>query len=386
MYTSWVEVSKSALLHNLKQYQRLVGPDVAVMPIVKSNAYGHGMTKVAKMVAPKVSWLGVVNLAEALELRHAGIKKKIFVLSYAQPELLEQGIRQNVALPVYTESFARQVSQTAKNVGRVARLHIKIDTGTSRVGFLADDAARAIKRIGQLPNVVIEGVWSHFAASEENRSFTNRQLQKFQQVLAQLKKEGIEVPYRHFACSAAIITTPIAHFNLVRLGLSLYGLWPSKHIEHIARRRSPWLTLKPALTWKTRIIQVKEVAAGSKISYGGTFTVKKKTKLAVLAIGYWEGYDRHLSNQGSVLIGGQRCPVLGRVCMNLTMVDVSNIKNVKAGDEAVLIGEQGGPPSPSGLRRGRGVVTVDELAEKIGTINYEVVTRINPLLERVSVK
>ena len=386
MYASWVEVSRSALLYNVKQYQRLIGSNASVLPVIKSNAYGHGMLGVAKILAPKVRWLGVVNLAEALELRRVGIKKKILVLSYAQPELLGQGITQDVSLPVYTEAFARQISKMARSVGRVARLHIKIDTGTSRVGFLPGEVAGVIKRIDQLPNIAIEGVWSHFASSEENQSFTSQQLKKFSQVLARLEKEGIEIPFKHFACSAAMVTTPAAYFNLARLGLSLYGLWPSKKVELIARHRYPWLSLKPALAWKTKIIQIKDVPAGSKISYGGTATVKKKTKLAVLAVGYWEGFDRRLSSRGQVLIGGRRCPVLGRICMNLTMVDVSKVKNVKAGDEVVLVGQQACPPLPSGLRRGRGVVTADELAEKIGTINYEVVTRINPLLSRVYVK
>ena len=386
MYASWVEVSRSALLYNVKQYQRLIGSNASVLPVIKSNAYGHGMLGVAKILAPKVRWLGVVNLAEALELRRVGIKKKILVLSYAQPELLGQGITQDVSLPVYTEAFARQISKMARSVGRVARLHIKIDTGTSRVGFLPGEVAGVIKRIDQLPNIAIEGVWSHFASSEENQSFTSQQLKKFSQVLARLEKEGIEIPFKHFACSAAMVTTPAAYFNLARLGLSLYGLWPSKKVELIARHRYPWLSLKPALAWKTKIIQIKDVPAGSKISYGGTATVKKKTKLAVLAVGYWEGFDRRLSSRGQVLIGGRRCPVLGRICMNLTMVDVSKVKNVKAGDEVVLVGQQACPPKPGGRRRGRGVVTADELAEKIGTINYEVVTRINPLLSRVYVK
>ena len=368
MYNSWVEISKSAILHNLGQYQRIVGKSVEVMPIVKSNAYGHGMIAVAKLVSPKVNWLGTVSLGEALKLRKNKIKKRIFVLSYGQPELLEKGIAQNIELPIYDLKFAKKVSQIAKKLKKTAKVHIKIDTGTSRVGVLAREAVDFIKKVDQLSDLKIAGVWSHFAASEENQNYTKRQLESFNQVLAQLTKEGIKIPHVHFACSAAALVEPKAHFNLIRLGLSLYGLWPSEQAKKIALKQYPWLNLKPALTWKTKIIQVKVIPAGTKVGYGCTYTAKNKTKLAVLPVGYWEGYDRHLSNIGEVMVKGKRCQVLGRVCMNLTMVDVSKVKNVKAGDEAILLGEK---------------VPAEELAEKIGTINYEVITRINPELKRV---
>lgn len=378
MYNSWLEISKSAILHNLSQFQKIVGKSVEIMPIVKSNAYGHGMIGVAKLVAPKVRWLGAVSLDEALELRKNKIKKRIFVLSYAlegaisKSRLQEEGIRQNIDLPVYDLEYAKVISKEAKKQkNKKARVHIKIDTGASRVGVLTKEAVKFIQQVNKLPNIKIEGVYSHFAASEENQSYTKKQLRSFNQVLAKLEKLGIKIPYKHFACSAATLVEPKAYFNLIRLGLSLYGLWPSKLAKKIALRKYPWLKLKPALSWKTKIIQVKEIPAGTKVGYGCTYTAKKKIKLAVLPVGYWEGYDRHLSNRGEVIIKNKRCPVIGRVCMNLTMIDVSRVKNVKAGDEVVL------------LSRG---VPAEELAEKIGTINYEVVTRINPILPRIYIK
>jgi len=367
MYQSFVEISRSAILHNLKQYQKIVGKSVEVMPIVKSNAYGHGMVEVAKIVSPKVKWIGVVSLGEALELRKNNIRKKIFVLSYAQSRYLEQGIKQNISLPVYDLKYAKLISKIAKKLKKNALIHIKVDTGTGRLGILPKDAFIFIKKIKEISNLKIEGIFSHFAASEENQKYTKEQLDSFNNVLEKLEEERIKIPYKHFSCSAATLVAPKAHFNMVRIGLSLYGLWPSPQAKKLALKNYPWLKLKPALVWKTKIVQVKFLPKGKKIGYGCTYTAKKKIKMAVLAVGYWEGYNRHYSNNNDVVIKNKRCPVIGRVCMNLTMVDVSKVKNVKAGDEVFLIG---------------GGVGADELAEKI-TINYEIVTQINPILPRI---
>jgi alanine racemase len=368
MYQSFVEISKSAILHNFLQYKKIIGKSVEIMPIVKSNAYGHGMVEVAKIIEPKIKWLGVASLGEALELRKNNIRKKIFVLSYTSDGFLKEGIRQNIDLPVYDLACAKLISNEArKQKNKQARVHIKIDTGTSRVGVLTKDALNFIKKVRRLPNLEIVGIYSHFAASEENQKYTKFQLDNFNHVLKQLKVEGINIPYQHFACSAAALVEPKAHFNLIRLGLGLYGLLPSEQAKKITLKKYPWLKLKPALTWKTKVIQVKDISAGTKVGYGCSYTAKRRMKIAVLASGYWEGYDRHLSNKGIVIIKNRKCPVIGRICMNLTMVDVNQVQGVKAGDEATLLGDQ---------------ITAESLAEKIGTINYEVVTRINPVLER----
>ena len=431
MYNSWIEVSKSAILHNLGQFKKIVGKNVEIMPIIKSNAYGHGMVEIAKIVAPKIKWLGVVSLGEALELRRQKIKNRIFVLSYinsfplrarrgaaclrrqggeaekfvnpltltlshqGRGELIE-GIRQNIDLPIYDFNYAELISQTAKKIKRTAKVHIKIDTGASRIGILTNEAINFIKKINKLPNLKIEGIFSHFAASEENPEYSRIQLNKFNKIIdvipalrnatgsASGGKAGIQkIPYQHLACSAATLVQPNSHFNLVRIGIGLYGLWPSAQTKKIAQKLYPNFNLKPALSWKTKIIQIKTIPQGTKIGYGCTYTCKKKTKLAILPVGYWEGYDRHLSNAGPVLVRGQYCPILGRICMNLTMVDVTGVKNTKVGDEVVLIGRQGRSFNSA---QGRGEITAEELAEKIGTINYEVVTRINPLLPRIYIK
>ena len=201
------------------------------------------------------------------------------------------------------------------------------------------------------------------------------QLKQFNEILFELVKKRIDIPYKHFACSAAALVDSRTHFNLIRLGLSLYGLWPSPLAKKSALKKYPWLKLIPALTWKTKVVQVKEIPRGTKVGYGCSYVAKKKIKMAILAVGYWEGYDRGLSNKGTVIINNISCPVIGRVCMNLTIVDVSRVDNVKFGDAAVLIGRMG-PKS----------ISAQDVAEKIDTINYEIVTRINPILPRIFVK
>ena len=368
MYQSWVEISRKAILYNLKQYKELVGKTVAIMPIIKSNAYGHGMVEMAQLISPQVDWIGVANTGEALMLRQAGIKKNIFALSYAPAHELREAIQHRIDLPVYDTNRAQRINTIAKKVKRKARVHIKVDTGASRIGVSAANALQLIKNIQKLSHITIAGIYSHFASSEQDATYTRRQQRVFNELLHKLEREKIKIPTTHLACSAALLSAPTSHFNLVRLGLSLYGLWPSEKVRRLAQKKYPWLTLQPALSWKTKVIQVKTIKQGSRVSYGGTYVAKKKMKIAVIAVGYWEGYDRGLSNIGVVVIKGKRCPVIGRVCMNLSMVDVSRLSQVNLDDEVVLLGKD----NPA-----------EEMAEKIGTINYEIVTRINPLLQRV---
>jgi len=241
MYNSWLEISKSAILHNLAQYQKIVGPKVEIMPVVKSNAYGHGMIEVAKLVSPKVKWLGVASLGEALELRKNNIRKRIFVLSYVDRKNYELGIKNKVDLPLYSLQAARAISAKAKRLRINARIHLKIDVGTTRVGVLAKDALGFIKKVKSLPNIKIVGIYSHFASSEENQSFTAQQLSAFNWVIEEARKEGIEFEFKHIGCSAATLVEPKSHFNMIRLGVSLYGLWPSAQAKKIGLKNYPWL-------------------------------------------------------------------------------------------------------------------------------------------------
>lgn len=368
MYLSWVEISRTALLYNLRLFKKSVGSKVEVMPIVKSNAYGHGFKEIVSIIGNECDWLGVVDASEAISLRQLGFRKKIFVLSYVETDRLAEAVKKRIDLPVYDLVMARKINDASRSLNMIASVHLKIDTGAGRVGVLPSDAVNFVKKLAAYKNVKLVGLYSHFASAEDNERYTELQFRKFMHVFDMLSELKISVPYRHFACSAAIMTKPQARFNLVRLGVSLYGLWPSVTVLKKVSRALPHFKLRPALTWKTKVIQVKDIPAGTKVGYGCTYTAKRKMKLAIIGVGYWEGFDRKLSNRGTVIIKGIACPIVGRICMNISMVDVSRVKSVKAGDEITLLG---------------GGQSAEEIAAKVGTINYEVVTRINPLLPRI---
>jgi len=255
-----------------------------------------------------------------------------------------------------------------EEIDRIVNIHIKIDTGASRIGILPEQADDFIKKIRKFKHLNLRGIFTHYAKSEsKNQSYTNKQTQKFQKII-----DKKQIPLVHAACSATVINNPRTFFNMVRVGIGLYGLWPSKDTQEIVNKKHLLINLQPALSWKTKIIQIKSLSVGTSVGYDCTFITRSKTKLAVLPVGYADGYDRRLSNCGSVLVQGISCPIRGRVCMNLIMVDVSQVTKVKTGDEVVLIGKQNNR-----------VISADDIAEKIGTINYEVVTRINSNIPRI---
>lgn len=370
MFLTWVEIDKSRLKNNLQQFRKLIGEQRKLMVIVKSNAYGHGILKVAEIcLKAGADWLGVASLNEALELRANKISAPIFILSYYSLESskIEKGIKQGVDFPVYTLRQISFLNQIGRKLKKKVNVHLKIDTGASRIGVQDLNTALIFKqKIKNSDFLNLRGVFTHYADSEsENQSYANQQTKKFQEIA-----EKIKAPFSHAACSAAIINSSNSLFNMVRLGIGLYGLWPSLYTRQKAGRLS--LSLKPALSWWTKIIQVKELKAGTPIGYDRTFVTKQKTKIAVLPVGYADGYDRHLSNQGIVMIKGVACPVRGRVCMNLVMVDVSRVKKIKEGDKVLLLAGEND-----------NLVNADNWAQKIGTINYEVVTRINQDIPRI---
>ena len=356
-----VEINKKNILHNLRSFRKLIGEDRVLMPVVKSNAYGHGMVQVARLIdesglADKIC---TVNDTEALELMKNGVKSPVFILSYWEKN--KKLINNKIEYPVYDLGQAKFLS----GLGKKIKTHLKVDTGTSRLGVLSKDFVDFAKKVAPLPFLEIEGVFTHYANSEEDNQFTREQTEKLANVSQELNKLGIKVKTFHAACSAASISSPDTLFDGVRLGLGLYGLWPTKKIKVES------LELKPALTWKTKIIQIKELDKGNYVGYGCTHQTNAKTKMAVLPVGYNEGYDRLLSNKGEVYIKGERCKVIGRVCMNLTMIDVSPLSDVKVGDEVELMGNN---------------ITPEEFASWAETINYEVITRINPLIPRTEVQ
>jgi alanine racemase len=376
---TWVEISRKALSYNLEQFRKLVGNGVKIMGVVKANAYGHCLVEVAAAIADKVDWFGVDSLAEALKLREIGVKKPILILGYTELADLREAVKNNISLTVYNrETIERLGKIQVKNPNFNPKVHIKVETGTSRQGVSKKEILDFVKFIKTFSSIEIQGLSTHYANIEDttDSSFAMEQLSVFSRVAAILKKEkeGVADPLRHTACSAATILFPETHFDMVRLGISMYGLWSSKETKAVAKNKNIDFNLKPALAWKTIVAQIKEVKSGTSIGYGLTERVSRDSKIAILPVGYYDGYDRKLSSVGNVLICGKRCKVLGRVCMNMIIVDVTDVEKIEFEDEVVLLG-----------RQGREEITADDLAGKIGTINYEVVTRINPLIKRIAV-
>ena len=366
---TWVEINKKALSFNLQQFRQKVGHGIEIIPVIKSNAYGHGFIEVARFcdTCNLINKIAVVNLAEVLELRKNKIKKPIIVLSFFDFEELAKESKkelEKISLPIYDTVTAAKLNNFAKKNKIKVKIHLKIDTGASRIGFLPTELIKHTGLLKKLDNLDIEGVFSHFASSEEDKKYTQKQLQIFDKTIAELKAGGIDPQMIHIACTAAALVTTPSQGNVMRLGIGFYGLYPSEQIKKIIK-------LKPVLSWHTRLIQVKEIPKNTLIGYGGTYQTYRQTKLGIIPIGYWDGLDRKLSNCGQVLFKGKKCAILGRICMNLTMIDLTGL-NAKTGDKITLIG-----------RQGTAEITADDLAKKINTINYEVVTRINPQIKRI---
>jgi alanine racemase len=359
------EISLPALRHNLQEVTRLVGPST-VLAVVKANAYGHGAVPVSEaLLAAGARRLGVATVAEGLELRAAGIAAPVMVLGGVFPEeipvLLDGGLTPVLHSREAILAVAHAVG--SRHRSRPLPVHLKIDTGMSRLGLPPDDVL-SLLRSSWPAMLQVEGLMSHLARADEPETTpTEDQLARFRALLDAVKSLGLTVPLAHIAGSAAILRFPSSHFNMVRPGLMLYGYAPDS---------APAATLRPALTWKTRIVQVKRIRAGQAVSYGGTFVAARPSTLAVLPVGYADGYGRGLSNNGRVLIGGRPAPVVGRVCMDLTIVDVTDHPPPHPGDAVVLLGEQG--PAR---------ITADDLATWLGTISYEVLCRIGRRVVRV---
>jgi alanine racemase len=328
---------------------------------------------VAGVISDKVDWLGVDSISEALKLRQVAIKKPILVLGYTELADLREAVKNNISLTVYNKETIEKLGKIPiHNPNLNPKIHIKIETGTSRQGVSENEILEFIKFVKQFPSIEVQGLSTHYANIEDttDSSFAKSQLETFSRVAEILKKEGL-LPLRHTACSAATILFPETRFEMVRLGISMYGLWSSKETKAVAKNKNLELELKPVLTWKTIVAQIKNIPAGTSVGYGLTERVSRDSKIAILPIGYYDGYDRKLSSIGSVLVRGKRCKILGRVCMNMIIIDVTDVEKVELEDEVVLLG-----------RQGREEVSVEDLAQKIGTINYEVVTRINPYILR----
>jgi alanine racemase len=368
-----VEISKNAFIHNIKTYRAALKDDVKLGVVVKANAYGHGMIAISTIAEqmPHIDMLYTVTTSEALLLRRAGITKPVIVLSFFDRPLHDV-LPHNIDLVTVDEHNALRISQAAQQNNTATHIHLKVDTGLSRLGIHYTQAVATILRIARLPLLHIAGIFTHFADSESNDlSFAQLQHARFMDVIEQLRVAGLEIPYQHTSSTAAI-TSMSGSGNLVRLGLGAYGLWPSVENRVLTRHTIPSFDLQPVLNWKTNIVQIKEIPTGSFIGYDRTHQVQRPTALAILPVGYWDGFDRGLSNCGQVAINNQLAPVLGRVAMNMTMIDVTDIPHISEQTPVTLLGNQQG-------------IRADDIALRLGTINYEVTTRINPHISRVIV-
>ena len=377
-YTSWVEVSRRALTSNVARFKSRLGPDVRLAAVVKSNAYGHGLVEASRvMLEAGADWLAVNSVEETALLRHAGVQAPILSLAYIPLACLEEAVGHDLRLTVSNRETVDRLGAIAGRMKRPARVHIKVETGTNRQGVRGEELLALAQAAARHPYLMLEGLSTHYANIEDvtEHQFAELQLSSFLEACRLLEAGGISVAVKHTACTAAALLFPNTFFNLARVGIGLYGLWPSKETRISALQAGIALNdLEPALTWKTRVAQIKTVPAGATIGYGCTDLATQDTRLAVLPVGYYEGYDRKLSSVGYALIRGRRAPVRGRVCMNMIMVDVTSIPAAKLEDEAVLLG-----------RQGEDLISAETLAGRIGTINYEVVARINPLLPRIVV-
>lgn len=364
------EIDLDAVLYNIEQMKNRIGGTGSLMAVVKTDGYGHGAAPIAEMLekVPYVWGYGVACLEEGIQLREHGINKPILVLGCVFPDQYEEMIRNEIRAAVYTEEMARGMAEEAVRQGKTAYFHIKIDTGMGRIGFPADEkSAEAIERISRLENVCMEGMFTHFAkADEADKTYTLKQHEKFVRMKTEMEKRGVDI--RYFDCdnSAGIIDFPDMKHDLARAGISTYGMYPSDEVDKES------VDLKPALSLISHVSYVKEVEAGTAISYGGTFVAEKKMKVATIPVGYGDGYPRALSNRGEVLIHGKRARILGRVCMDQFMVDVTDIPETKFMDRVVLVGTDG-----------EDRISVEELSDLSGRFNYEFVCCLGKRIPRV---
>ena len=376
---TWAEIDLDALARDFQAVREAANPQAKVCCVVKADAYGHGAVRIAREFEELgADWFAVSNLEEALQLRLGGIQKPILVLGYTPPEEAAALSNHHISQCVYSLDYARDLSRTAEEAGVTVNIHVKIDTGMSRLGFYYQDISRdeatvqEVKAACQLPGLHPEGIFTHFAVSDEGKAgdaFTMQQFGCFKEMIESLLREDIDFEVRHCANSAAVFDYPLSHLDMVRAGIVIYGLYPSEELRH-----KPDLT--PVLSLRSVVSHVKTVKPGATISYGRKFTAQKEMKVATVPVGYADGYPRILSAKGAqVLIGGKRCPILGRVCMDQLMADVSALSDVKVGDTVTLIG-----------RDGEEAITADELANLEGSINYEVVCGLSKRVPRVYLK
>lgn len=368
-YRVTANVNLDAICDNILNIKKLTGEKTKLMAILKADGYGHGAIPIAQTLDHiGVDAFGIAIIEEGIQLRNAGIDKPILILGYTPKEQYKELVEYNISQTIFQYDLAKELSDEALRQNKVAPVHIKLDTGMTRLGFRdTEESIDNIKKIAQLKGVKIEGLFSHFACADEaDKTSANNQLKRFLYFANRLEEEGIELPIKHISNSAAIIDMPEAKLDMVRSGISTYGLYPSEEVD------KEQLKLTPALELKSHVSYVKDVEPGIGVSYGSTYVTGEKTRIATIPVGYGDGYPRQLSSKGRVLIHGKSAPILGRVCMDQFMVDVTHIDNVKQGDSVILIG-----------RDGDQFISVEEIGAMVNSFNYEIICNIGKRIPRI---
>ncbi|WP_102399085.1 alanine racemase [Haloimpatiens massiliensis] len=367
----WAEIHLDKLASNMREIRR-VSKSKDIIAVVKADAYGHGALDVAPVFLENgANRLAVAVISEAVELRRGGIECPIMILGFTPPNLIDNLLRYDIEQTVYSYDFAEEISKMAVKSNKVAKIHIALDTGMGRIGFLPDEnSVNQVYKISKLPNIIIEGIFSHFsAADEKDKEYTYKQLKHFNWFYNKLKDNGVNINIRHIANSAAIIDLPETHFEAVRPGIIQYGYYPS---EEVSKDK---INIKPAMQLKTNVVHIKKIPAGEYIGYGRKFKTTRDTIIATLPVGYADGYTRLLFGKGKVIINNKFAPVVGRICMDQCMIDITDIKNVKVGTDVILIGET------EEIK-----FNAEDAAAILGTISYEVVCMISKRVPRVYIK
>ena len=365
----WAEISLSAIGHNIEEVRKRLAPGVRLLAVIKADAYGHGAVRVGKYLEDRVDYFAVATLEEAVELRENGIRLPILILGYTSPSQYEDLVAFDITQTIYSRETAELLDREAANQGKKAGIHIALDTGMTRIGFqVTEEDADVIADIGRLPHLKMEGLFTHFAcADQKDKTYCSGQLEKFNRMVRMLEERKVEIPLKHVCNSAGIMEFDDFRYDMVRSGIVTYGLYPSEEV------RKERLDLIPALEWKSRVIHVKEVGNGLGVSYGATYvTHEGRTRIATVSAGYADGYPRALSSKGRVLIHGQYAPILGRVCMDQFMVDVSGIPDVRVEDVVTLVG-----------RDGENSISIEEIADPAARFNYEMACGISRRVTRV---
>ncbi len=371
-YRCYAEISRDALRSNIMEVKKRIPEHVKVLAVIKANGYGHDAIQVGDTLKDLVDFFAVATIEEAVQLREGGILQPILILGYTSPRQYMDLLRYDIRPTIYNKEEAEILSGLAVRIGRTARIHLAVDTGMSRIGFQVDSqSADCIAKIASLPGIEAEGMFSHFSCADmTDKEFSGRQIRCFEQMISMLEERGVDIPVKHLCNSAGIMEFDSSRYSMVRSGIITYGLYPSDEVvkEH--------LHLTPAMSWKAHVIHVKELPAGRGVGYGATYvTEKESTKIATVSVGYADGYPRSLSSRGRVLIRGQYAPIIGRVCMDQMMVDVTDIPDVQVEDVVTLVGTDGENSIP-----------IEELGELAGSFNYEMVCGVSSRVPRLYVE